>query len=340
MQAHRLLLSVWLFVFGFCVTAQAAELLPYQGEVPVASYSPADWQKALAPALEQVLIKLSGNPKIAQKAAVRQAISKASKMVQTFSYLHHADASGKQSLVLRVRFSSSAVDNLLSDAGQLNAAEGDDVPSVAPADTGDVVEVPPPAQTQDQTQDQDTTSQNTAPQDTTPHTINMVVSGINGLKDYTALLDYVHHLSGVMDVSSKQTQGDRVLLLVKISGAAEAFAQRVEGENKLVKEQLAGVDPAATVLSYRWGSLDPPVLVSEQDAHKAGLSAASMKPSVSSSEQAGPATSSVPIVEGTPFVAANSVSSGNSMDSSRDEAETFPAPPPDDYSEWDSGVSP
>lgn len=91
----------------------------YQGEVPVASHSQADWQKAVAPALEQVLIKVSGNSKIGQVGLVRSTLPKAGNLVQSYNYASLDMGQGKKVMSLQVRFSPKAVNELLQRAGQL-----------------------------------------------------------------------------------------------------------------------------------------------------------------------------------------------------------------------------
>lgn len=100
-----------------CSASAAVVGTLYQGEVPVASYSQADWQKALTPALWQVLAKVTGNPKIAQTEAVRKAIGRPDALVQSYNYTT-LDQAGKTVPTLQVRFSPKAVDAVLQKAGQ------------------------------------------------------------------------------------------------------------------------------------------------------------------------------------------------------------------------------
>jgi hypothetical protein len=100
-----------------CSASAAVVGTLYQGEVPVASYSQADWQKALTPALWQVLVKVTGNPKIAQAEGVRKAIGRPDALVQSYNYTT-LDQAGKAVPTLQVRFSPKAVDAVLQKAGQ------------------------------------------------------------------------------------------------------------------------------------------------------------------------------------------------------------------------------
>ncbi len=245
MQVYKFFFGALLFFLSVLSSAQTAvDIFPYQGEVPVASYSPEDWKKAVAPALQQVLVKVSGNPNIAQVAAIRSAMPKAGSMVQTFAYAHGTS----KELVLHIRFSSKAIDALLQNAGHDNVVTGDDESNV-PIDSA--------VEANNAAVDEALRLENTVPSENTaqPSTINLIVSGVNGLKDYAALLDYVHHLSGVIEADSKQTQGDRVLLVIKTNQTLDDLVEVIANENKLVSQPIAGIagiDPAAKVLSYRW----------------------------------------------------------------------------------------
>jgi hypothetical protein len=224
MQAYRKIFWLFLFLFGFLASAEAAVAATlYQAEVPVASYSPEDFQKALGPALKQTLVKVTGNSNIAQDPTVRKALSKANGMVQTFNYV---TGEGQKSLMLQVHFSSQAIDDLLKNANPTTHAT-----TSAAAD------------------------KTTAAQTTTAdiQSINMVVSGVKGLPDFTALLAYLRQLAGVVDVNNKQTRGDRVLLVLKLNQGMDALAELISHDNKLIKESAnGGANPAAKVLRYRW----------------------------------------------------------------------------------------
>jgi len=310
----------WLLLFSLCflLPAQGAvDALLYQGQVPVASYSPEDWQKALVPALQQVLVKVSGNPNIAQVAAVRKAMAKPSPMVQTFAYIDQADSTGKKALMLQVRFSPKAIDNLLQNAPVTPAIKNT---SIAASSA--------------------TTPALMATQATTPSSINMVISGVRGLQDYTALLDYVRHLEGVLEVNSKQTQGNRVLLVVKINSAMADLAKVIESGNKLVKEPMAGTaNPAALLLSYRWvadataGPADagmPAVepLVKAATVQPLPPSPQSL-PAAPKAQQLLPRSSNAaPVVEGTPASTANTAI-GAAVPDDAGAAQSFAAPPAD-----------
>ncbi len=318
MQVYRNFFLALLLFSGFLSSAYAVDLLPYQGEAPVASYSPEDWQKAIAPALQQVLVKVSGNPNIAQVAAIRKAMSKASSMVQTFAYAHSMDGGGKEALMLRVRFSSKMVDALLQDANQ-SVVAGETVPSspVPQADVGNTTAA---------------VAAGSPVQDATLRTINMVVSGVSSLKDYATLLSYVRALRGVVDVSSKQAKGDRVLLVVTANSTMDDLAQVVANDNKLIRQSVENANAAALVLSYRWVADGAVSTVSGGE----DVSTQAAQPFAQSGSIAPPApqqlvpgvADSAPVVEGVPFTGSSDVAS-NKVSDAAGEVQSFAAPPAD-----------
>lgn len=105
------LLFWWLMPLSWAVPVATL----YQGEVPVASHSASDWQKALSPALQQVLIKVSGNASVKQNPVITKALSRAEGFVQSYNY---ADASSGKSMTLQVRFTPKLINELLTQAGQ------------------------------------------------------------------------------------------------------------------------------------------------------------------------------------------------------------------------------
>jgi hypothetical protein len=105
------LFAMSLFGSAFAVVVSTL----YQAEVPVASHAPADWQKALAPALQQVLIKVTGNANVGQIGLVRNALAKAEGYVQSYNY---ASADNGRMMTVQVRFSPKAVNDLLQQAAQ------------------------------------------------------------------------------------------------------------------------------------------------------------------------------------------------------------------------------
>lgn len=225
LEKYRYFVSLWqifgvLFGLSFLLAAQAAPApILYQGEAPVASASPEDWQKALVPALQQVFIRVSGNANIVQDTAVRKAMIKPAALVQSYNYIMVDNGAAGKTQILQVRFSPKGVDGVLSAARQ---------PVVA-ADTNMRV-----------------LAQNTAGQ-----LIQMQVTSVNGLKDYTDLYTYLRHLNGVADINTTQMSGSQVTLAIKATGSADALTQQIAMEGKLVAQPSAD-SQASSALQYRW----------------------------------------------------------------------------------------
>lgn len=95
-----------------CLPAATVSNL-YQAIVPVNSQTDKVRQKALPEAMEQILIKLTANPHIADDPKLMSYIKQAPKYVQQYYY-----KSVNDSAMLFVNFNSAAIDNLLQATGQ------------------------------------------------------------------------------------------------------------------------------------------------------------------------------------------------------------------------------
>ncbi|WP_198034116.1 DUF2066 domain-containing protein [Acidihalobacter ferrooxydans] len=134
LNSSRVELRVVVFVFVLlCAAAMAAWAPPaaaveatglYRVTLPVAARSQAALTVAFRQALNQVLIKVSGDSKIAAQAPVAHALQNASTYVQQYAYQQQAAASGsgiaspkaasgEAPLQLQVRFDPQAIDRLL-----------------------------------------------------------------------------------------------------------------------------------------------------------------------------------------------------------------------------------
>ncbi len=108
--------SILAWLFPASIFALALPTL-YQGEVVVPGYAQEHWQKAVAPALAQVLVKVSGDANVTQISSIRTALSKAGNLVQSYNYAG-IDRDGQPMLVLQLRFSPRAVNQLLQQENQ------------------------------------------------------------------------------------------------------------------------------------------------------------------------------------------------------------------------------
>ncbi len=253
-SGHSCFLRITLFFLFSCLIsilsvepAIAVNSSAYQAEVPVASYSATDWQKATIPALNQVLVKLSGDNRITQKENIRKAIINPSVFVQSYHYIEHTNP---KSLAVQIQFSPKAVDKLIQKAGDSTIT----LPASASSE-----------QVEKRVSDEKNMALQQHIQASEPsaspvfQSVNLVVSGMLQLQDYTAMVDYLRHIVGVIDVNSQQTKGDRVLLVLKISIPQSTFVQILDHDGKLVKAPIQNTNnPAiAALLSYRWLSDHP-----------------------------------------------------------------------------------
>jgi hypothetical protein len=95
-------------------------------DVPVADNSNKTLQKGLSQALNQVLVKVSGNTSVMTLPAINNALPKINNYVQSYSYSAQTDNQGKQTLSLHVVFDDKAIRHILQNAGQ--AIWGDNRP--------------------------------------------------------------------------------------------------------------------------------------------------------------------------------------------------------------------
>jgi hypothetical protein len=87
------------------------------GTVPVENRSQAALTKVAPQALQQVLVKMSGNPSITSNQIMQAAISQADQLVQTFSYSQQ-QIDAKPQLMVSIHFDESVLDKLLRQANQ------------------------------------------------------------------------------------------------------------------------------------------------------------------------------------------------------------------------------
>jgi hypothetical protein len=244
MQAHKHTMQVFAFFLCFLLgSAQAGtpDDAWYQTEVPVTGYTQEAWEKALAPALQKVLARMTTHPHMTEIAAIRTALSKPSTTVQTFTYRTHPNPAGQSTLFLQIHFSPAAVDHLLRTIDQSPTPEENTETLQATAN-------PPPSA--------EPAMENAATQPLTPQVVHLVVSGIENLTDYTALMEYLRHMQGVKEVNGKQTQGDRIVLRVTLQGDITRLSQQIEAGDKLEREPIADT---TALLSYRWVTQAPPM---------------------------------------------------------------------------------
>ena len=114
-QGFQQLLILLTMVMSLMAGGQAsAAKVPnlYQVAVPVASQGQADRDEALGRALSEVIVKVTGRKEALALGNVTQALGKAQKYVQSFSYDRVDSLSGSQ-LELNARFDARSVNQLL-----------------------------------------------------------------------------------------------------------------------------------------------------------------------------------------------------------------------------------
>lgn len=92
----------------------------YTGEVLVPSQDEAERSKAMVEALKQVLVKVSGDPSAAERAAVQSALADPAPLIQAFYYRQDVDRSGPTPalrLYYAANFEPRAITRLLSASG-------------------------------------------------------------------------------------------------------------------------------------------------------------------------------------------------------------------------------
>lgn len=115
----RLVLAALLALAGqWPQPAGATDL--YTGEALVASQDAAERERALGPALVQVLVKVSGDPRVGQHPGIDAELSQAAALLLRFGYRQDASSvAGQPSsrLWLQAEFDRAGVDALLARAG-------------------------------------------------------------------------------------------------------------------------------------------------------------------------------------------------------------------------------
>src|SRR5579862_4592741 len=109
-----LITLVLIFVPAFSAFAVKVSSL-YRAEIPVSSQSEDEKTRAVRLGLAQVLIKLTGNPKIEDMPEIRASLEKADYYVQEFSYSSPETSSAEY--LIYIHYDAADVKNLLKKAG-------------------------------------------------------------------------------------------------------------------------------------------------------------------------------------------------------------------------------
>jgi hypothetical protein len=114
---RKIIISLFIL---FWFTASHAVIVPalYSSQILVADYSATTRHQAFATALQQVLIKVSGNSKVITLPGIQDNMAQADSMVQSYSYSEQEGSDNQKTLLLQVEFNAKAVQQILHDANQ------------------------------------------------------------------------------------------------------------------------------------------------------------------------------------------------------------------------------
>lgn len=103
-----------------CITANAAVINHlYTAEITVANRAVSAWQQAAATALDQVLVKVSGNPEINQALHLNLSPDAIKAMVLSYQYnIQETTPALTTPLSLQIKFAPTAINNLLTSHQQ------------------------------------------------------------------------------------------------------------------------------------------------------------------------------------------------------------------------------
>lgn len=111
---------IWLLGLLLSLVMPLAASDVYTGEVPVSGQDEASRQVAMAEALKQVLIKVSGDPSAAKRAEVQSALANPAPLIQAFYYRQDVDRSGPTptlKLYYAANFEPRAINRLVNSSG-------------------------------------------------------------------------------------------------------------------------------------------------------------------------------------------------------------------------------
>lgn len=134
----------WMFLFMFAIGAfadltNAASSNLYIINVPVASDSTVDRNKAFLETFKKVLLQVTKNPEVISLPQVKAKFNKPEVFVKSYSYFHQANTS-QQDLFLRVEFDPKAIESLLASV---------DIKPIAVKDSADSENKPLPVNVND-----------------------------------------------------------------------------------------------------------------------------------------------------------------------------------------------
>ena len=122
MQCYKVFLAAAMVMATHSGVLAATVSDDYQVELEVQDRTQEVLQAALPQALEQVLVKISGDPQVASDATVHDHLGEAKKYVERYEYLPDPEDATHQKLILQIKFSSKSVRELLHKTGSTQEA--------------------------------------------------------------------------------------------------------------------------------------------------------------------------------------------------------------------------
>lgn len=183
-----------LTVFFALIVAYATAAAPvraagsYTGQVPVASQGDADRRQALAQAMIQVLTRLGGDERLADRGDVVREAAQASAYVLQYQYRRETGPDDTAALVLVADFDPAAIGGVLQRLG-LEAAQ---------TDRG------------------------------APSEVRLWIGGIRSAEDYARVLRYLGSLDLVRQAGAIEARGDGMLMRVALTVGLPYFLSAVD----------------------------------------------------------------------------------------------------------------
>lgn len=185
-------------------------------QVSVTDEGPAALQLGLQAAFSEVMLKMTGDPKVMTLPAVQTVNGNLTQIVQSYSYVQQKTATippSKPTLTLDVVFDSNALQQLLQIINK-------------PADTT--------------TTQQPVTSQ-----------VKLLVTGIKNMEDYNAMVQSLRGTPNVNSVTVNSIDPDRVALTLDVNGGSAQLKTGLTS-NAHFKPLVANTAANETELLYLW----------------------------------------------------------------------------------------
>ncbi|MDP1574787.1 MAG: DUF2066 domain-containing protein [Coxiellaceae bacterium] len=171
-------------------------------------------QLGLQAAFSEVMIKMTGDPKVMDLPAVKMVASNITQIVQSYSFSQETSAlpPSRPSIILDVVFNPDALQQLM----QLINKTNDNAPT-------------PPVTTQ----------------------VKLLVTGVKNMADYTTLMQTLRATSNVNTVTVNSVDPDRIALTIDVNGGSPQLKAGLT-TNAHLKPLVANTAANETELFYLW----------------------------------------------------------------------------------------